>query len=1001
MTFIPEKIFEISKVLKSRIVVSTADIKDIKIIPCEYKQNNIVPGEDADWKDYAGEELVAPMDSHWWVKFSLDVPKAADKRCYRLYARTDKNGWDGLNPQCTLFLDGEDTAIQAFDVNHLFANMSEGHHDVAVYLYNGMNSDSNFCISFTLEEIDLDTEGLWYDITVPFEASKCLPKDTMEYSQILNVLDRATLLLDLRRSNSKEYYDSVAATRKFMNDEFYNKICGKNNGVVALVGHTHIDVAWLWTLAQTKEKAQRSFATAIRLMEQYPDYIFMSSQPQLYQYVKENDPKLYEKIKARISEGRWEAEGAMWLEADTNIISGESLVRQILLGKRFMREEFGKENVILWLPDVFGYSAALPQILKKSGVDHFFTAKLFWSETNKPQNDNFVWKGIDGSSVFVMLSPCYVNTASPATVYKRWKDHLNKNYSDMQILEMGFGDGGGGTTPDMIENYERLKYGLPGFPKVEMKTGTEIIKNVKEQFFKNAEELKFTPEWRGELYLEMHRGTYTSIAKNKKNNRTSELLYQALETVSVADLIFNKDSVYPFDFIDNAWHTILKLQFHDIIPGSSIKPVYDDSDIEYAEIIGGGRKLFGRTLAGLAGKVKTDGGYFVYNSSPFDVKGAVVDTEKGRITIDDTIPAHGWKVVKPSSKSASVKASERSLENDLLKVEFNDKYHIVSIYDKQNDRQIVENGKEANVFEVYEDYPRAYDAWEITEYHKQKKWIADDVSAVEVINEGNYAAIKITRKYGDSTFVQTISLDEKSQRIDFKTYIDWHEDHVLLKAAFPVDIMSAEVNCDIQFGHLARPTHRNTPWDEAKFEVCAHKWIDLSENGYGVSLINNCKYGHSVDENTMRISLLKAATYPNPAADREEHEFTYSLYPHKGRLCESETICQGYKLNQPLTVFPIEKQEGTLPESFSLISSSNDAFVIETVKLAENGDGFIVRGYESLNGKAKTEVKFGFDVKSVELCDLQENKICDLEVVDSALKLAVSNFEIVTLRVRV
>ena len=1000
MTFIPEKIFETTKVLKSRTVVSSVQINNIKIIPCGYKESNVAPSEDAAWKDYNGEELVAPKDSHWWVKFLLNVPKAADKRCYRIYAKTDKSGWDALNPQGTLFLDGEDTATQAFDVNHLFANMTEGYHDVAVYLYNGMNAESNFRISFTLEEIDLDTEGLWYDINVPFEAAKCLPRDSMEYNQIMNVLDRATLLLDLRHNGSKEYFESVAATRKFMQDEFYNKICGNNKGVVALVGHTHIDVAWLWTLAQTKEKAQRSFSTAIRLMEQYPDYIFMSSQPQLYQYVKENDPKLYEKIKARIREGRWEAEGAMWLEADTNIISGESLVRQILLGKRFMREEFGKENVILWLPDVFGYSAALPQILKKSGVDQFFTAKLFWSETNPPKNDNFIWKGIDGSSVFVMLSPNYVNTAAPATVYKRWKDHLNKNYSDTQILEMGYGDGGGGTTPDMIENYERLKYGIPGFPKVEMRTGTEIITDVKKQFLKNAEELRFTPEWRGELYLEMHRGTYTSIAKNKRNNRRSELLYQALEGVSVADLVFNKDSVYPYEFIDKSWHSILKLQFHDIIPGSSIKEVYNDSDVEYAQLLGDGKKLFDEKLEALAKNVKTDGGYFIYNSSPFDVNGAVIDTSNGKLTVDDTISAHGWKVVVPAAVKQSVKADEKTIENDFLRVEFNDKYHIVSIYDKKNDREVIEAGKEANVFEVYEDYPRAYDAWEITEYYKQKKWIADDVSKLEVINEGNYAALKITRKYGDSTFVQTVSLNEKSQGVDFDTYVDWHEDHVLLKTAFPVDVMSAEVNCDIQFGHLPRPTHRNTPWDEAKFEVCAHKWIDLSENGYGVSLINDCKYGHSVDENTMRLSLLKAATYPNPSADREEHRFKYSLYPHKNRLADSNTIAEGYKLNMPLTVLPIGKQDGALPDNFSLVRSSDSAFVIETVKLAEDGDGIIVRGYESLGGKCRTTVNFGFDVKSAELCDLQENKISELDVENSAVKLSMSNFEIVTLRVR-
>lgn len=1001
MTFIPEKIRETAKVLQSRIVLNATPISGVKIIPCEYKESNVPPCESADWKEYNGEVLKAPMDSHWWVKFSVDVPKAAEKRIFRLYAETGKGGWDALNPQCTLFLDGNDTAVQAFDVNHLFANLTEGHHDVAIYLYNGMNADSSFHIRFSLKEIDTDTEGLWYDITVPFEASKCLPRDSMEYSQILNVLDRATIMLDLRQRASKEYFDSVAAARKFMMDEFYNKICGKNNGCVALLGHTHIDVAWLWTLAQTKEKAQRSFSTAIRLMEQYPDYIFMSSQPQLYQYVKENDPKLYEKIKARVKEGRWEAEGGMWLEADTNIISGESLVRQILLGKRFMREEFDKENIVLWLPDVFGYSAALPQILKKSGIDHFFTAKLFWSETNKPKNDNFIWKGIDGSPVFVMLSPCYVNTAAPNVVYKRWKDHINKNYSDTQILEIGFGDGGGGTTPDMLENYERLKYGLPGFPKVEIKSGTDIIMDVKEQFLKNAEELRFTPEWKGELYLEMHRGTYTTIAKNKKNNRKSELLYQAAETVSVADFLFNKDSVYPYELLDKNWHDILKLQFHDIIPGSSIRQVYEDSDVEYAKIIGDATKIIDEKLARIAAGVKTDGGYFVYNSTPFDISGAVIDTEDGKITVSDVIPAHGWKVVKPAKNGVKVKADNKTLENDYVKVTFNDKYHIVSVYDKVNDREVIEAGAEAGVMEIYEDYPREYDAWEITEYYKQKKWIADDVSGVEVINEGNYAAFKITRKYCDSTFVQTVSLSELSPRIDFHNKIDWHEDHVLLKAAFPVDVMSDDVNCDIQFGHLPRPTHKNTPYDEAKFEICAHKWIDLSENVYGVSLINDCKYGHSVDGNVMRISLLKAPTYPNPVADREVHEFTFALYPHKGTLAESGTISEGYKLNQPMTAFKIGKQDGVLSDSLSIASSSNPAFVIETIKRAEDGDGIIVRGYESLGGKVKTDVKFGFDVKSAEICDLQEKKISDLDVEGNAVKLNISNFEIVTLRVRV
>ena len=995
MTFIHEKIRVSCENLKNLIVTEKTPVAPVYRVACGYKTENRPP-ENAEWEIYDGGEIVESVDSHYWFKFEIDIPEAEEGFEYRLRVVTGREGlWDARNPQCTVFVDGE-SAVQAMDTNHTWMAIDAGHHKVNLYFYNGMEV-SYPRLGIYIEKTDLRIESLYYDLFVPYEAMKCLASDTREYQQICGALDRACLLLDFRHKYSADFYNSIKACTDFIKEEFYNKVCGKSEHEIALIGHTHIDVAWLWTLAQTKEKSQRSFSTVIRLMERYPEYIFMSSQPQLYQYVKENDPELYEKIKQKVKEGRWEPEGSMWLEADTNIISGESLVRQILLGKKFMMEEFGIDNTSLWLPDVFGYSAALPQILKKSGTPRFFTSKISWCETDKFPHDNFIWQGIDGSEVFAVLSDNYVKILNPERMLASWKNHVNKKYSDLHISTFGYGDGGGGPTAEMIENYKRMKYGFPGFPKLTMSKSAATIDRIKEQFDKNVENYRFAPKWRGELYLEMHRGTYTSIAKNKKNNRTSELLYQSAEALSIAESVFNADSIYPAEMFDANWHTILKNQFHDIIPGSSIKEVYDDSDVEYAKVISDGEKIMEDKLSYIASNVSSDGGILVYNSTPFEADG-VIETENGSMYVSG-IPANGWKVVKPEKVVQVVKAGDKFIENDIVRVEFDDKYHITSFVDKRLGREIIPRGEVANVLEVYEDYPREYDAWEITEYYKQKKWIADDVQSVEIINNGVTAGLKITRKYCESMFVQTITLKANSARLDFDTYVDWHEDHVLLKAAFPLDIRTDNALYEIQFGHIARPTHRNTSWDEAKFEVSAHKWADMSENGYGVSLLNNCKYGYSTDENVLRISLLKAATYPNPEADRGENYFTYCLYPHSGSVSEGGTIKEGYKLNKPLRTVNVSAQNGSIPAEYSLVSSSTDAFAVETVKKAEYGDDIIVRGYECKNGKAKVTLTFGFDIKSAYICDLMEKEISPAVFDKNTVTFDASNFEIVTLKI--
>lgn len=996
MTFIDRKIeITLNQIRNSR------DIEvynyDVYFMPCGYKTSNTPPSDNEPWEKFSGKIPDASNDKHYWFKADVEVPAEKEGVEYRLRAATDKSGWDGCNPQCTVFIDS-DTAYQAFDTNHTETPISSGKHRVYIYFYTGMNNAQSMEFHLSVYGVDLITEALYYDMNVPFLAMKELNPDSTEYYSICNCLDRACQMIDFRERRLGDFRKSAKAALDFMREEFYGKVCrddAKNELLV--IGHTHIDVAWLWTLAQTEEKAQRSFSTVIRLMEKYPEYKFMSSQPQLYAYVKKHDPELYEKIKEKIKSGQWEAEGAMWLEADTNLISGESLIRQILLGKKFMKEEFGVDNRTLWLPDVFGYSGALPQILKKSGVPRFFTTKLNWCETNKFPHDTFVWQGIDGSEVFAVLTETYVNTLDPKPLMGAWKYRPSKKYSDTMLFTFGFGDGGGGPTAEMMEHYRRLEKGIPGLPKVKYALPADAIDKIHEKFEKNAELVKFTPKWKGELYLEMHRGTYTTIAKNKKNNRKSEYLYQDAETLSITNGIFNNNAKYPTELLDENWHTILKNQFHDIIPGSSIKEVYDDSDVEYAKLFEDGNKVKNEALTYLADNVNAKGDLLIYNPTPF-VQSGIVKTANGTVYAEN-VPAHGWKVVSMSSNGLknTVKANEKTIENELLKVTFNEKYHIVSIYDKKNEREVISDGAEANVFEIFENYPRAYDAWEITEYYKQKKWIADGVDKIEVINESGIAGIRVYRSYMKSKFVQTITLKEGAARVDFDTHVDWHEDHVLLKTAFPLDIISDNATYDIQFGYIQRPTHRNTSWDEAKFEVSGHKWADLSDSGYGVSLLNDCKYGYNCEENVLKLTLLTSQTYPNPVADRGEHDFSYAILPHAGAVVCGDTIKEGYLFNKPLEAVKVTGT-GNVPAEYGLVESSSEGFAVETIKKGEYGEDIIARGYECFGSKRKVSLTFGFDVKKAYLCDLMENELEEIEVKNNSVSFNVGNFEIITLK---
>ena len=982
-------------------------VEDVTICPCGYKESNTPPAL-SEFKPYTvGEPWGSGNDSHAWFHFAFDIPENMKSKPVQLMIRTDKTGWDAGNPQFIAYING--VMRQGLDTNHIFVTLdSADSYDCYIYGYTGQ-SIPEARLYVELRNLNYEVEQLYYDIRVPFEMLDYLDRNSQEYAEILRHLDRAVSLLDLFEIGSPDFFESVKTAKKYMDDEFYGSFCngasrGENAPTTIGIGHTHIDCAWLWTLKQTREKVQRSFATVLELMNRYSEYKFMSSQALLYKDLKEEAPGLYEQVKERIKEGRWECEGGMWVEADCNLTSGESLVRQVLYGKRFFKEEFGVDNRVLWLPDVFGYSAALPQILKKSGIDWFVTSKISWNDTNMMPYDTFAWKGIDGTSINTFfLTPqdqgrgaparytTYVGNTGSKMIAGTWNRYQQKNLNNEAILTFGFGDGGGGPTAEHLEMGRRTAKGIPGAPLFKI----DFAGNFLSRLEKKIENNPLLPEWQGELYLEFHRGTYTSISKNKRNNRQSEFLYLDAELMSSIDKALN-GKAFPKDELHKGWEMILTNQFHDIIPGSSIKEVYDQCDIDYKLVKDTANAVIDSAKADIASKLSADKGWVVFNPHSFTGEGVVkVD---GVSAIVEDLPSKGYKVTNKFRTGNSIAIDGRTVETNRFTVRFDDAWQIVSIYDKVNDREVVTAGAAANEIRIYADHPDAYDAWEWQNYSTDSYKTLTAVESVEIVEDGVRRGIRLVRPHMQSKLTQTIWFYDDLAKIDFETVADWHQRHQMVKAAFPVDINSDKATYEIQFGTIERPTHKNTSWDKAKFEVCAQKYADLSEGGYGVSLINDCKYGHDIHDGVMQLSLFKSPTYPNTEADQGLIEFTYSICPHAGTLRDSDTVRYAYYLNYPLTAVKAAGETSTLPESFSAVSLDRDNVICETLKESEDGNDTILRLYECRNIKGKVNIRTGFGFNKAYLCDLMENPIRELEVVDGAIRTDIKGFEILTIR---
>lgn len=992
------------KLLEERRVTEACDVTDIGTCPCEYKTGNTPPPLSEFAPFTRGEYFGSGWDTHAWFHFTIDRTEESDKPLFlRVY--TEQTGWDAANPQFIIYVDG--VLRQGLDTKHREIMLGKsGRYDVYVYGYTGAKIERAQFFADTYR-LDTEVDGLYYDLLYPFQMMDYLPDESEELICLKDHLYRALSLLDLFDMESEEFSASVLRAREYLEKEFYGKYCHTQDTTTVCIGHTHIDCAWRWTLKQTREKVQRSFATVLELMDRYPEYKFMSSQALLYQNLKEEAPALYERVKQRIKEGRWECEGAMWVEADCNLSSGESLVRQVMYGKNFFKQEFGVENRVLWLPDVFGYSAALPQILRKCGVDWFVTSKISWNDVNRMPHDTFVWHGIDGTGInthFMTAQDAtegatetrttYVSHITAQKVAGAYKRYSDKPLTNEAINTFGFGDGGGGPTSEDLEMGRRGARGIPGSPNVKIEFAGDFLKRLEEK-------MKTSPavaKWFGELYLEYHRATYTTQAYNKKQNRQCEFLYQNAEWMGVLGEALLGEK-FPAAELHAGWEDILTNQFHDIIPGSSIKEVYDQCMIDYPRIRAIGDRIIEDRTARIARGIDKKHGYVVFNPNSFEGRGMV--KLEGKSAFVSGVPSKGWLATRDFITENHVRVDGRTVETDALTVRFNDVWQIESIYDKKNSREVLRAGEVGNELRVYADYPDKYDAWEWTEYAREQEYrTVTDVSSVEVIDDGARRGVCITRPYGRSTIRQTLWFADGTTKIDFETYVDWHQKHNTLRVCFPVEIHSDRATYEIQFGSIERPTHANTSWDRAKFEVCAQKYADLSEGDYGVSLLNDCKYGHDIHNGNITLSLLRSPTDPNPEADQGEHTFTYSLYPHAGTLAECDTVRLAYELNNPMTAIAATGDADTLPASYSAISFDRDNLICETVKAAEDGDGTVVRFYESKNCRGTARVKLGLPAARAYLCDLMENELEELPIENGEISYGFSPFEIVTVKLK-
>ena len=997
-------------------------IKDSVDFKAEYfKTAEPVSFKDKDNYKFETIEKGTTWGSNWecaWFHLTGEIPKS----------------WEGETVIANLDLGGEALVftpdgmpLQGITNNSIFdvdftspylplMDKAQGGEKIELYLdagangYAGLKMDShprmdtanpNGTTSAAVNIINLcsvneEVKQLSLDVEIALSLLETYKKENYRFRQVLMILCRA---MDVYCGSP----DNAAAARKYLAEHFFSSKAYSSALKVTSVGHAHIDTAWLWPLRETIRKCGRTFANQISHIEKYPEYVFGASQPQHYQFTKDHYPELYEKIKEAVADGRWEPQGGMWVEADCNLISGESMVRQFVHGKNFFMDEFGFDVKNLWIPDVFGYSGAMPQIIKGCGCDYFLTQKISWNIFNQFPHHTFMWKGIDGSEVLTHFPPenTYNTMQLPEEMCRGQEAFKEADVMDEYISLFGIGDGGGGPKQEYIERAMRMK-DLEGCPKVTMGRADDFFERIS----------RFTDEletWTGELYLEKHQGTLTTQAKVKKCNRKLEYLLKHIEFIYTCLPLAD----YPQDELDKLWKTLLINQFHDIIPGSSITRVYKETHEQYAEMFESCRNL----LAEASDKLldKDENALTLFNplscaySGPVElpagweaaeINGHVLaaQNENDKVIAEVIIPAGKFITITKANAQAydtDNDSSDLILENEFIRYKFNTDGQLISAFDKEAEKEFIKIDKPANVLSLYFDDPTEYDAWDIDMGYEQQHLENAQGVAVSKISGPLRSILSFDLKISNSTINQQVILG-KGKRLDFKTEVKWDEAHKMLRTKFPIEAHTTEATFDIQYGYIKRSTTPNTSWDMAQYEVAAHRYVDISDSQYGAALINDCKYGYKAHDQVIDLNLLRAPKWPDFTADIGTHEFTYSFLPHEGDLINSNVINNAAIVNQkPLRFEGFASQTAALP-----CELESDCISLEVVKKAEKEDCLIIRLAEIKGRHSNAQLTFNCDVKNIVRTNLIEwTEEVQEETLDNILNIELRPFELRTYKV--
>ncbi|MFF8910721.1 alpha-mannosidase [Streptomyces olivaceoviridis] len=833
---------------------------------------------------------------------------------------------------------------------------------------------------YTLTRMDLAVfdETVWQlvmDLEVLGELMAELPVDSARRYDILRAVDRALDSVDLQDVNG------TAGRAREQLTEVLSSPAVPSAHRISAVGHAHIDSAWLWPLRETVRKVARTTSNMTALLEDEPEFVFAMSQAQQWAWVKEHRPEVWARVKKAVDDGRFVPAGGMWVESDTNMPGSEAMARQFVHGKRFFLDEFGVDNEEAWLPDTFGFAAGLPQIIKAAGSKWLLTQKISWSQTNKFPHHTFQWEGIDGTRIFTHFPPvdtynCSMKGSEIAHAAKNFKDKGRARHS---LAPTGWGDGGGGTTREMVAKAARLR---------DLEGSAQVVWETPRTFFEKAEaEYPEPPVWVGELYLELHRATLTSQAKTKQGNRRSEHLLREAE-LWAATAAVRAGFPYPYEELDRIWKTVLLHQFHDILPGSSIAWVHREARATYERIAGELNAIIDGAQRALAGDGTTE---LVFNSAPHERAGVVAGGA--------TAPAlTGATALAPRQDGGFV------LDNGLLRIEIDARGLVVSAYDIAAERETVAPGRAANLLQLHPDFPNMWDAWDVDEFYRNTVTDLTDTESVTAGEDG--ASVQVVRAFGDSRVTQVLSLPPGEQRLVVDTEVDWHETEKFLKLAFPLDLHAERYASETQYGHAYRPTHTNTSWEAAKFEACNHRFLHLEEPGWGVAVVNDSTYGHDVTRTvrtdgdggtttTVRVSLLRAPRFPDPETDQGVHRFRHALVPGASI---GDAVREGWRINLP------ERRLTGAGEVAPLVTADNDAVVITAVKLADDGSGdVVVRFHEAHGSRVRATLTAGFEVAGLAVTDLLERPLTDTAAPEhdgDRITVRLRPFELVTLRLR-